>query len=74
MDSSTHAARSKGARSSSSRPDSIFEKSRMSLMMVNRCSPLLRIVSAISRCWRSSRVSVRRPDMPMMAFIGVRIS
>ena len=34
-------------RSISNLPDSILEKSRMSLMMVSRASPLTRMVSAV---------------------------
>src|SRR5581483_3833324 len=55
-------------------PASIFEKSRMSLMIDSRCCPLARMVSAHSR-WRSDiSVSASRSVMPMIAFIGVRIS
>ena len=39
-------AQEKASCSSSRRPDSILEKSRMSLMMVSSVSPLARIVSA----------------------------
>ena len=53
---------------------SILEKSRMSLIRVSNISPLVRIVSAKSRCRASSRVSSSRPVIPMMAFSGVRIS
>ena len=42
---STVAARSNGRRSRSTRPASIFEKSRMSLMIVSSASPEVRIVS-----------------------------
>src|SRR5438552_2143894 len=52
----------------------VFEKSRISLMIVSRCWPLIRIVSAISRCSWSRRALAMRSDMPMIAFIGVRIS
>ena len=43
-------------------------------MMRRRWSPLVRIVSANSRCRSSRGVSISRVDIPMMAFIGVRIS
>jgi hypothetical protein len=42
--------------------------------MVSKASPLLRTVSAYSRCSGVRGVSSIRPLMPMMAFIGVRIS
>ena len=43
-------------------------------MMVKSASPLLRIVSANS-CWSAVKdVSINNPLMPIMAFIGVRIS
>ncbi len=71
---STHSRRSNGWRSMSIRPASIFEKSRMSLMMVSSASPESRIVAAKSRCSSVSGVSSSRPLMPMTAFIGVRIS
>ncbi len=43
---STHSRRSSGCTSTSMRPASIFEKSKMSLMMVNNASPLSRMVVA----------------------------
>jgi hypothetical protein len=46
---STHSRRSKGCASMSMRPASIFEKSRMSLMIVSSSSPESRIVDAKSR-------------------------
>ncbi len=46
----------------------------MSLMTVSRASPEVAIVSAYSRCSVSSGVSSSSPLMPMIAFIGVRIS
>ncbi len=46
----------------------------MSLMMVSRASPLLRMVSAKSRCSGVRSVSSNNPVMPITAFIGVRIS
>ena len=72
--SSTVVGRSKSRISSSSLPASIFEKSRMSLMSDSRASPLFRTISAYSRCSAVRSVSSRSPVMPMMPFIGVRIS
>ena len=43
-------------------------------MIVSRASPLRAIVEAYSRCSASSSVSASRPLIPMIAFIGVRIS
>ena len=43
---STHSRSSNGSDSRSTRPASIFEKSRMSLMIVRSASPDVRIVSA----------------------------
>ena len=44
-------------------------------MIVSRCWPLIRIVSAISRCCGVELGRApSRSDMPMIAFIGVRIS
>ena len=71
---STQSRRSKGCASMSMRPASIFEKSRMSLMIVSSASPLSRMVLAKSRCSSFSGVSSSSPLMPMTAFIGVRIS
>ena len=65
---------SKGAGASSKRPDSIFEKSRMSSMIASSASPLARIVSAHSRCSGCSGESISRLVMPMTPFMGVRIS
>ena len=55
-------------------PDSIFEKSRMSLMTESSDSPLAWIVPTQSRWLSVSSVSVSRLVMPMTPFIGVRIS
>ena len=63
-----------GAGSSSSRPDSIFEKSRMSSMMASSASAECCTMSRYSRCSTVSVVSSARFVMPMMPFIGVRIS
>ena len=71
---STEARSENGSDSRSTLPASIFEKSRMSLMIVSSASPDVRIVSAKSRCSGSSSVSRSRPLIPMTAFIGVRIS
>ncbi len=59
----------------SSLPDSIFEKSRMSLMIVNNDSaaPPMRARYDATRGGRSG-LRRARSVMPMMAFIGVRIS
>ena len=43
-------------------------------MIVSSASPEVRIVSAYSRCSVVSAVSSSRPLIPMIAFIGVRIS
>ena len=71
---STHSRRLNGAVSSSMRPASIFEKSRMSLMIVSSASLLVRMIVASSRCSASRSLRSSRPLMPMTAFIGVRIS
>ena len=71
---SRHSRRSKAVVSSSILPASIFEKSRMSLMIVSSASPLVRIISANSCCCGSSFVFSSSPLIPMIAFIGVRIS
>ena len=42
----THSRTSNGATSSSMRPASIFEKSRMSLMIVSSASLLVRMIDA----------------------------
>src|SRR5690606_39525713 len=55
---------SKGCSSSSMWPASIFEKSRMSLMMPRSCSPHVRMISTNSRCSDVSSVSSRRLDIP----------
>ena len=55
-------------------PDSILEKSRISLMIFNSASAddLTRLM--YSRCSALSSVSSAKVVMPMMPFIGVRIS
>ena len=55
---STHSRRSNGARSRSSRPASILEKSRMSLMMASSASPL----AGSSRRSRAARASSSRVE------------
>src|SRR5690554_4080289 len=64
----------KGTRSRISLPASIFEKSRMSLMMVSRISDDLRMVFRWSRCWRGRRLFSSNSVKPIMPFSGVRIS
>ena len=71
---STASRRSKACFSNSSFPASILEKSRMSLIIVNNASLLKRMVSTKSFCSKSRSVSLSRLVMPIMAFIGVRIS
>ena len=71
---STQSRTENGCDSRSRCPLSIFEKSRMSLMITSSASPLVRTVSAKSRCSCVSSVSSSSPVMPMTAFIGVRIS
>ena len=66
--------RSKSTISRSTRPASIFEKSRMSLMISSRARPEWSITSAYSRCSGVRLVSRRRRVMPMTPFMGVRIS
>ena len=60
--------------SSSIRPASIFDRSRISLRMPRSALPELRTVSAYSRCSAVSEVSRRSPVMPSTPFMGVRIS
>ncbi len=72
--SSSTSRRTKGARSTVSRLDSMREKSRMSLISSSRASPLTWMACTYSR-WRGSReVPASRSAMPMTPFIGVRIS
>ena len=58
----------------SSLPASILERSRMSLMIESKPAALRAIVSQYSVCSASSLVAESRCVMPMMPFIGVRIS
>ncbi len=55
-------------------PDSILEKSRMSLMMPSSDSEAACTLEIRLRCSGSSCVSSASLDMPTIAFIGVRIS
>jgi len=66
--------REKSIFSSSSLPASIFEKSRMSLMMDNRASPESCMVLTYCSWVSDSFVSPRISAMPMMPLSGVRIS
>jgi len=67
-------ATAKGAVSSSRRPASIFEKSRISLTMRSSVSPLLRTSVSRSR-WSAVRSeSSTTPVNPRIPFMGVRIS
>ncbi len=72
--SSTSSRKSNSTFSISSLPASIFEKSRISLRIASSEPALARIVSAQSRCEASSGMSSIKSVMPMMPFIGVRIS
>ena len=63
-----------GVGSRSSLPASIFEKSRMSLMMVNSESAEEATRPRDSRCSAESSVPSNRSVSPMMPFMGVRIS
>ena len=72
---STQSRRSKGCDSMSSRPASIFEKSRMSLMMREQRVAGVADGARDSRAARRrASVSSSRPLMPITPFIGVRIS
>ncbi len=64
----------KGTDSSSSFRDSIFEKSRMSLRILSSVSAEPRSVPIASRCSSVRSVSSTSSAIPMMPFIGVRIS
>ena len=66
--------RSNSVLSSSILPDSSLEKSRMSLMMVSRASADDFTMPRYSRCSAVKSVSSANSVMPMMPFIGVRIS
>ena len=66
--------RSKSTLSSSRRPASILEKSRMSLMISSRACPEPAMISAYSRCSAVRSVSSSRRVMPITPFMGVRIS
>ena len=64
----------KSISSKSSRPASIFEMSRMSLMSPSSVWPLERAICAYSRCSEVSGVSRSNPVIPITPFKGVRIS
>ena len=66
--------RSKSMLSSSSRPASIRDRSRMSLMIVSRDSAESSTAAPNSRCSSDSGVSSSSRVMPMTPFIGSRIS
>ncbi len=66
--------RSKSTFSMSIRPASIFEKSRMSLMISRSARPDTSMTSAYSRCSGVRPVSRRRRVIPITPFMGVRIS
>ncbi len=66
--------RSKSMQSSSSRPASIRDRSRMSLMIVSRASPESSTASTKSRCSLDSGVSSSSRVIPMTPFMGSRIS
>ena len=67
-------AKSKGIRSKTSFPDSIFEKSRMSETMLDRCWAENFKVSRYSRWVGLSCSSMSRSAMPITPLIGVLIS
>ena len=71
---SNTARTSKSTSSSSSFPASIFERSRMSLMMPSRVSPAPCRPTASRRWWASRSVRSSRSLRPMTPFMGVRIS
>ncbi len=73
-DSSKQSRRLKTCCSSSIRPASILEKSKISLISVSNVSLLIRTVSTYSCCSASRLVSSNRLVSPIIAFIGVRIS
>ncbi len=64
----------KSIASNSTRPASILEKSRMSLITVMRESADSLTVSMHSRCSGVRSVWSARSVIPMMPFMGVRIS
>ena len=64
----------KPVRSNSSCEASTLERSRMSLMRFSRLSPARRKICTYLSCSGSRGVFASRSAMPMIAFIGVRIS
>ncbi|MCW0416355.1 hypothetical protein NB689_002109 [Xanthomonas sacchari] len=71
---SSSSLRSNGADSRSMRPDSILEKSRMSLMISSRLRADSSIFWIMSCAACDSALCRSRYSMPRIAFIGVRIS
>ncbi len=55
-------------------PASIFEKSKISLIIDKRPSPEDRIMEIYSRCSSVRVVSSKSSNIPIIPFIGVRIS
>ena len=72
--SATSAAGSIHDGSRSSRPASIFDRSRMSLMISSSACADSRARSTLARCGCVSDSSRTRSSMPMIPFMGVRIS
>ena len=64
----------KPVRSSSSCEASTLDRSRMSLIRLSRLSPARRKICTYLSCSGDSGVLASRSAMPMIAFIGVRIS
>ena len=71
---STHWRKSKSCCSISILPDSIFEKSKISLITPSKASPLVLIICTYSSCSGLKGVSASNDAMPITPFIGVRIS
>ena len=72
--SSITSIRLKGSSSSSNIPASIFEKSRISFIMLRRELDSIRIVLKISFCLSSRSVALISSAMPMIPLRGVLIS
>ena len=66
--------RLKGISSMFIRPASIFEISRMSSIMASKLLARVETVTRFSRCVRESTVSRVSDVIPMIPFMGVRIS
>src|SRR4029450_1396278 len=74
---SSAVGRWKSVSSSSIRPASIFDRSRMSLIRDKRCCPEAWMSFEYSSCFSFSSPNIRSPrtsEKPMMAFSGVRSS